>query len=758
MDAFNILLKIGETSNCGKGNVRWRGKSTIGAASEWGCLREIKFISKRMRKMSYNSEFEDKMDSINNTAQGYGFKNGVDWANAAQKAGDLSWGDFKKFENIHNLRVRFSHGNARDISISYETISLVRSFERMINRSDIRKNRGGGKKMPKLPEGTFRGKPYIKEFKRTGKDGEEYLFKFAIYREENYLDDGNGGATGFGYFIHIEKAPYWNYAKDRLHEFHLIRCKYEYHICWNKIIDSFEEANAVMYVWVNRYADLLDVLKKDKSISESELVRKANRRSVLPAGTFRYSYNRKNNKKSKREKKTVHISRAVYDSIMNVLGCEKPELGGMLGYTKQQDYIDTFVFDVNAHVDYAEYTPNVDYLNQVLEDDWYENEINLAGFVHSHPGDFNRLSYADIEYAQRIMNAFNIDSIFMPIVTSSYSYKASITGYIVKRNGNIESVKIKVVDDQNLSNDQHEDVIDPVLLAMVESGFASMDKKYQESNVSTATSNVDVLSQDYTFARIANVLDIDYMGSCSIIGIGCGGARGFYEDMARMGVANFFLMDGDVATYSNIASQNGYISEVGMRKPELIKKRLLDINADVKVHCFNEMLSDDLADEYIEREILSKCDFKKAVICAFTDDFYAQARISRIALKYKIPFISAEHHAEGATSELIFWYPGITKYSRREIAKSRYEAFQNGFKNDVTSVGSPIYNTTRLNGLCEKIALGLLVYAHDPNHESCAFLRKKADYNLILIKQKYISEENDCVGEKNGRGQTRRKI
>ena len=35
--------------------------------------------------MGYNIKFEDIMDTINNTAQGYGFKNGIDWANFAQK-------------------------------------------------------------------------------------------------------------------------------------------------------------------------------------------------------------------------------------------------------------------------------------------------------------------------------------------------------------------------------------------------------------------------------------------------------------------------------------------------------------------------------------------------------------------------------------------------------------------------------------------------------------------------------------------------
>ena len=91
--------------------------------------------------MGYNNEFEDLMDNINNIAYGYGFKNGIDWANAAQKRGEISWGQFKKYENAHNLRVRFSHGNARDINVSYETYQVAQEFERNIEYSFIRKNR-----------------------------------------------------------------------------------------------------------------------------------------------------------------------------------------------------------------------------------------------------------------------------------------------------------------------------------------------------------------------------------------------------------------------------------------------------------------------------------------------------------------------------------------------------------------------------------------------------------------------------------------
>ena len=714
--------------------------------------------------MGYNYEFEDTMDNINNIAYGYGFKNGIDWANTAQKRGEINWGQFKRYENAHNLRVRFSHGNARDIDVSYETYQVAKEFESNIENSSIRKNReensggkhdgvGHGYKQPKLPDGTFRGKPYIKEFKRTGKDGEEYFFKFAIYKENNYLDDGNGGTHGFGYFIHIEDAPYFRFASDKLHEFHMIRTNYDYHICWNKIIEGFDEANAVMYVWVNRYAELIDVLKKEQSISDKELVRKANKKHVLPSGTFRRG---KAGKKGF-SAKTVYMTQEVYDQIMPVLGKKKPELGGMLGFTLDQDTIDTFVFDGGARVNEVEYNPNIGYLQTVIEGEWEKKHIFLGGFVHSHPGDFNRLSYADVEYAQRIMGAFELNYLFMPIVTSSYEFKTSITGYIVRLNGKVEHCNISVIPGRKKEKkpktvekpkEKHAQVdgIDPNLLKAIEAGFDAMDKKepkkIEDPTSEKKASEGDFLSQGDTFARISGVLDIPYMSNCSVIGIGCGGSKSFYESMARMGVGNFYLMDGDKATHSNIASQNGYISEIGMYKPELIKKRILNINEKANVICFDTMLTDEIKDEQLEEAIFSKIDAKKSVLCAFTDDFFAQARVSRIALKYGIPFICGQHHAEGTVSEVIFWYPGVTKYSLREIAKSRYKAFENGYKNSVTSVGSPIFNTTRLNALCEKIAVGLLIYAHKPDHIYCSFLNLMSDRNLILIKQRYIDEEH----------------
>lgn len=717
----------------------------------------------------------------------------------------------------------------------------------------VRKSKNANAQI-KLPSGTFRSLPYVKEFNRVGKDRENYYFQFHIYNEYNYLDDGNGGRNDYGYFIHIINAPYLNYALDRLHEFHIIHGTFENHICWNKPIQSFEEANAVMYVWVKLYSKLIDVLKENRTISSNELIRKADNRGMLPTGTFR-SIDKTNNKKS------IYICEKVYNEIMDNLSVNKPELGGMLGYSNNQDTIDNYVFDSNASVNEVEYNPNTEFLQEVLDNDWQNNNIKLAGFVHSHPADFNKLSNADVEYALRIIKAFDMEYMFMPIVTSSFEFESTITGYIVYATGKVNKCNIEVIKDELLEKDDKEEemfnlednILDQELENSIEEQFNNMnninsdndnrvlneavtipqsletkvrndqielslasylrcilDKKgidiektcglnidFKHVHYNITDSEYEVICKliqntygisdakynacikkianstdsekddqfrkllsycntperlEKIFKRVSNVLDIKYLLDCTVIGIGCGGSRSFYESMARMGVGNFILMDGDHITYSNVASQNAYISELGLSKTKVIKSHIKDINPYSDVECFNFYLTSKFSDKDFETKILSNINTKHTLLCAFTDDFYAQARTSKLSQKYHIPFIAAQHHAKGETSELVFYYPGVTKYTLEDICKSRYEDYKNGYENDVTSDSSPIFNTTRLNAICEKVAIGMLLYDKYPTHEYCNFLQSKKDENLILVRQKTIPNNslNQLFSDSNG--------
>ena len=676
--------------------------------------------------MNNNNELLSIMEMVNAIAKNYNFMNGKEWAQAAHNSGDISYYTYKEYVECHDLRNMVGHPGSTRICVSDTTIYNAKRFLNDIRNSNLRKHR----KNVKLPDGTFRSNPYVKEFYWNGYDGRPYNFKFHIIKEyQKRAFDDNTKFEGYGYTIYVKEAPYkdWCLENNEKYDFHYYKSPINNpSICWNKLIDDFSEANAVMYEWASRYTKILDRLFRHERININQLNQESRRRGILPIGTFRH----------KNEQKTIHIAKSVYEEILNILGKQKPELGGMLGWRDDQDYIDTFVFDDKAKVGYAEYSPNTKYLMNVMDNDWVEKNIYLAGFVHSHPRDCNQLSYADIEYAQRIMRAFDMKYLFMPIITSSFSYKTTINPYIVTLSGKVKKCNIEIFDDVSCEKV----VFDNACLANIKSGFDKMSKIkpiYSESN------NV-VLDHNSTFARISSVIDINYMKNCAIVGIGCGGARGFYEDMARLGVGNIYLIDGDISSKSNIASQNGYISEIGKPKVDVVKNRLLDINDECNVNAYNFMLDNNITDEWFYESILKNHKPEHILICAFTDNFFAQAHAQRLAIKYGIPYLAAQHHAFGETSELIYWYPKVTKYSAEEILKDRYLSYANGYKNDVTSIGSPIFNTTRLNALCEKIALGILLYDKEKNESGnySNFIKFNSERNLILIRQKDLSFSN----------------
>lgn len=88
--------------------------------------------------MSYNKEFEEVMDNINNIAFSEGFKNGLDWAHEAHFRQEISQEQYVRYENIHNLRAKLFTENAKDIDVSYDTYQEALEFENIFKNSRTR--------------------------------------------------------------------------------------------------------------------------------------------------------------------------------------------------------------------------------------------------------------------------------------------------------------------------------------------------------------------------------------------------------------------------------------------------------------------------------------------------------------------------------------------------------------------------------------------------------------------------------------------
>lgn len=389
----------------------------------------------------------------------------------------------------------------------------------------------------------------------------------------------------------------------------------------------------------------------------------------------------------------VNMTQEVFNKIKETIGEKRAETGGMLGI--KNGIIENFYFDQLGSCSGITYSPDVDSINKLLNREWNPNGINLIGFIHSHPAGIIAPSHGDKVYAQRILNAIpDMEYIYLPIVQSSgnmvdfkvYSYIAFLNDY-----GRLEVKDVDMYIDGTL---------------------------YDPKN-----------SVLHNFDRIEALYPLDILAHKIVIGIGTGGARGYYENLARSGVVNFILFDGDKVSETNIATQGVYYNEINRFKVEVIRERILNINPKAKVKAIPYFLDSNISDDKFE-EIVGEKLFtspKHILIAGCTDNFFAQARSARIALKYGVPYIAAQLYFEGRGAEVIFTYPGVTPACPRCMLGNRYKAFlEQAYKNDVTSKGTPIFATERMNSLKGYISMALLLYNEDP--------KGRFNYTLDYIK------------------------
>ena len=251
-----------------------------------------------------------------------------------------------------------------------------------------------------------------------------------------------------------------------------------------------------------------------------------------------------------------------------------------------------------------------------------------------------------------------------------------------------------------------------------------------------------LFSKDELNERNKELFPADVLARKTLAVFGTGGSIGFVLDLARSGVLNFVLMDGDQFEPHNMSNQRVTYGDIGKIKVEALKEQILNINMDAEVRTFCEFLDDTVTDEDFEKMIGAQLHTspKDILICACTDSFEAQARLAALAMKYGTPFMAPQIYAGGVGAEVAFSYPGVTPSCPRCVLRSRYNAYKGGFRNTVTSKSTPISAITHSNALEGQIALMLLLY-HEGDGRYASMLDKVADRNLVLIRMSPDAEE-----------------
>jgi hypothetical protein len=233
--------------------------------------------------------------------------------------------------------------------------------------------------------------------------------------------------------------------------------------------------------------------------------------------------------------------------------------------------------------------------------------------------------------------------------------------------------------------------------------------------------------------KIKASVNTDALRETAIFAVGSGGANSIYENLVRVGVGRLTVIDFDCVGASNLVTQGWFADQLGKPKVDALRENAIRLlsNPPVQAQSLHLIQSDFLKLTDWELEHLAG---DADLLMFMADDFYAQARGNRLALKLKKPAIFAMMYERARCCEVTFTIPGVTPGCHRCATSSRYEAYlAREYSNDVTSDGSLIFQTHAINSIIGMLALAIL-HNDEPGYEFSEWFGSKWDRNLLQLR------------------------
>ena len=481
---------------------------------------------------------------------------------------------------------------------------------------------------------------------------------------------------------------------------------------------------------------------------------------------------------------TVVVSQEVFRAIKEHIGNHSAERGGMLG-RNSDGVIRHYEPDYNGRCNTGAYDPDISHLNGVIKT-WKKSGIEFCGFAHSHPPGICQPSGHDKWYAGEILAAFKkLDILVLPIIqTVPDTGGFNISPFVAvpdekdRKSCKIMAAELRMTDANENEHRSTVQLVDSESRQLHRDETAS-DKgkiihgshmyqyfghfeylgyrfepqsKFDPQLTTMIIENArksqyeSVVQRDKYMTRICNGVDKDLLDRTRLVVIGTGGAASLIRNCARMGFGEFVLIDPDVVSETNIATQQAEPNDIGLFKVETLGRDIVHLNPgaaaltiaqkvemidDVEFHnLFRQPLRDGLEGHNSELSISPH----QTILMVLTDDFWAQARGHRLGLHFGLPTICAQEYHEGRGAEVTYTVSEITPACHRCITASRYKAYlDEGYKNDVTSEDAPIFAAEMLNA-----TLGHMVLAishHGSKHSRWGnLIQRIGNRNLIQLR------------------------
>jgi len=110
-------------------------------------------------------------------------------------------------------------------------------------------------------------------------------------------------------------------------------------------------------------------------------------------------------KKCDKPEAIVNTKREAFDKAMLSICSKPPEKGGLLLGPIGSNDVSDFFFDSGGNFKSTSYSPDHVTLSKKMKEEWIPAGLDMKGFVHSHPGSLDTLTYEDLMYIKRLLLA-----------------------------------------------------------------------------------------------------------------------------------------------------------------------------------------------------------------------------------------------------------------------------------------------------------------------------------------------------------------
>jgi hypothetical protein len=146
------------------------------------------------------------------------------------------------------------------------------------------------------------------------------------------------------------------------------------------------------------------------------------------------------------ERPLLRIACSALSALTTELTKRRPEAGGILLGPIDGNAITEFCFDPGGTCTGVTYAPDAASLNRLMREEWLPRGIDMKGFAHSHPENYDHLSPGDLRYIARLLEINpDMEQFAAPIVLPS---RFIVRPFVVRRGAplHVEEAILEITD------------------------------------------------------------------------------------------------------------------------------------------------------------------------------------------------------------------------------------------------------------------------------------------------------------------------